>query len=238
VNAVKGPKTLNAKVTRIVQTEKSDKTYEAKVYFVKNDRIECLTSRAVVVAVASNYLHAIQMEPSLTDRQWEAVNSLGAGQYTVIHLVLDAKANSLFKVGGKLPFPVISRGPLGVIYGILEDPPKGQKDEIFTLLVHGDYARTYLEPQDKLRNDYVKQLDAIWPGFAKHVKGAYFFGYHPGATPAWPVGRSPLDEKSASLQDPVMGLYLVGDYIFSSHVDGSVISGRRAAERIAKLLKK
>jgi monoamine oxidase len=238
VEAVKGPKTLNARVTRIVQSRNGNGAVEAKVYYNRFDKIQYISARAVVVSAACNYLHAIQMEPSLTEEQWDAINSLGAGQYTVVHLVLDTKANALFKVNGKLPFPVISRGPLGVIYGILEDPPRNQKEEIFTLLVHGDYARTYLEPQDNLRNNYVKALDKIWPGFASYVKGAYFYGYHPGATPAWPRGRSPLDAKSASLQNPVMNMYLVGDYIYSSHVEGSVISGRKTAERIEKILKK
>ncbi len=237
VAAIKGPKILNARVARIVRTMNSDKTVEAKVYYMRNNKMECITSRAVVVAVAWNYLHSIEMEPTLSKQQWDAVYTLTAGQYYVVHILLDPKANAMFKSNGKLPFPVISRGQLGVIYGVLEEPPAGQKLEVFTLLVHGDYARTYLEPLDNMKKEYLDGLDKIWPGFSKYVHAVYFYGYHPGATPAWPVGRSPLDAGSKSLLKPAMGLYLAGDYIYSSHVEGSVISGRRVADEIAKALK-
>jgi hypothetical protein len=237
VSAIKGPRTLNARVTRITRTM-NDKTVDVKVYYLQNNKEKCISSRAVVVAVASNYLHSIQMEPTLSKEQWDAVYTLTAGQYYVVHILLDPKANALFKYNGRLPFPVISRSQLGVIYGILEEPPAGQKSEVFTLLVHGDYARTYLEPLDNMKKEYLAGLDKLWPGFSGYVQAVYFYGYHPGATPAWPVGRSPLDEKSKSLFNPVMGLYLAGDYLYSSHVEGSVISGRRVAGEIARALKK
>jgi monoamine oxidase len=237
VGAIKGPKTLNARVTRIIRTEKPDKTVDVKVYYLQNNKEKCLTSRAVVVAVASNYLHSIQMEPTLSKEQWDAVYTLTAGQYYVVHILLDPKVNAKLKYNGRLPFPIISRSQLGVIYGILEEPPAGQKSEVFTLLVHGDYARTYLEPLDNMKKEYLAGLDKIWPGFSGYVQAVYFYGYHPGATPAWPVGRSPLDEKSKSLFKPVMGLYLAGDYLYSSHVEGSVMSGRHVAQEIAEALK-
>ncbi|MDQ7826723.1 MAG: NAD(P)/FAD-dependent oxidoreductase [Candidatus Eremiobacteraeota bacterium] len=235
--AIKGPKILNARVTRIVRTLMPDNTVEVKVHYLLNNRMECINSKAVVVAVSWNHLHSIQMEPTLSKQQWDSVYSLTAGQYYVVHILLDTKANSLLKYDGKLPFPIISRGRLGVIYGVLEEPPAGQKLEVFTLLIHGDYARTYLEPLDAMKKEYLAELEKIWPGFSKYVNAVYFYGYHPGATPAWPVGRSPIDAGTKSLHDPSLGLYLAGDYLYSSHVEGSVMAGRKVAAEIAKALK-
>jgi monoamine oxidase len=192
----------------------------------------------VVVAVPYHMLHAIQMEPSLTDDQWKAVDGLVAGMYTVVHLVMDVEANKFLMVDGKIPFPVLSRGPLGVIYGFLEKPAKDQKEEIFSLLIHGDYTRSYLEPQDKIRSRVLAGLDAIWPEFSKHLHGAYFYSYHPAATPGWPPGRSPIDTLHQSLKQENVGLFLAGDYIFSSHAEGAVMSGQLAAKKIGELLKR
>ena len=139
-------------------------------------------------------------------------------------------------VEGKRYFPVLTRGPLGVVYGFLATDRASKKQEIFTLLVHGDHARTYLEPKDKIRERLLAEMDVIWPGFSKKVQGAYFYDYHPVATPGWPVGRSPLDELSESLRQENLGLYLAGDYVYSSHAEGAVLSGREVARKIADSL--
>lgn len=236
--AIKAKKTLNAKVTRIVRREMPDGTHECKVYYLKNSKLECVEASNVVVAVAWNYLHLIQMDPGLTEEQWQAINTLESGEYSVVHFIMDTKANEMFKTNGKLSFPILSRGPLGVIYGIVGKPSENQTEEVFTLLIHGKYAMFYLDPQDKIKKDLISHLEKIWPGFSQYVKAAYFYGYHPGATPSWPVGRSPLDAKSKSLQKPVAGLYLVGDYIYSNHADGAVISAQKVAQIISNAKKK
>jgi len=237
VQAIHGPKTLGARVTRIVRTRAADGSIECTVYYFKNNTVGSVKAKKVVVAVPYHLLHAIQFEPTLTDDQWKAVDTMIPGFYTSVHFIIDAEANKFLLVNGKNPFPILTRGPLGVIYGVVEVPPASQKQEVFSLLPFGDVTRTYLQPQDKLRESYLAELDKLWPGFSKYVHGAYFYGYHPAAIPGWPVGRSPLDALSASLREENVGLYLAGDYLYSSGADGAVKSGRAAAEKVATDLK-
>ncbi|MBI4061349.1 MAG: FAD-dependent oxidoreductase [Elusimicrobia bacterium] len=238
VKAIRGPKVLGALVTRVVRARGADGKTRVVVHYKENGVMRSAEAEKVVLAVPYHMLHAIQMEPSLTDEQWRAVDGLSAGTYTVVHFILDVAANKKLLVDGKIPFPVLTRGPLGVIYGFLEKPEPGQTEEAFTLLVHGDYSRSYLEPRDKIRGRLLAELDKIWPGFSSFARETHFYGHHPAATPGWPVGRSPLDELHASLRAENVGLYLAGDYLYSSHSDGAVRSGREAAVKVAAVLAK
>ena len=237
VERIKGPKILGARVARIVRTKNADGRTEARVYYHKDGRMQSIKAEKVIVTVPYHFLHAIQMEPSLTEAQWQAVDSLTPGRYVVVHFVLDTEANKVLLVNGKNPFPVLTRGPLGVVYGFLELPKPAQKKETFGLLIHGDFARPYLEPQDKMRERLLAEMDKLWPGFSKYVLETYFYNYHPVATPGWPPGRSPIDTAQDSLRQENVGLFLAGDYIYSSHSEGSVISGRETAKKIAAELK-
>ena len=236
IKAIRGPKTLGALVTRIARARKPDGSTRAVVYYKKDGVMRSAEAEKVVVTVPYHLLHSIQMEPSLTDEQWRAVDTLIPGGYAVVHFLLDVAANEKLLVGGKIPFPVLTRGPLGVVYGFLEKPAPGRKEEVFTLLVHGDYSRYYLEPRDAVRGRLLAELDKIWPGLPAFVRATYFYGYHPAAIPGWPVGRSPLDGLHASLRAENVGLYLAGDYLYSSHSDGAVRSGRDAADKVAASL--
>jgi len=233
VQAIKGPKTLGAAVTRIVRSKKADGGTEAVVYYEKDGAMLSIKAEKVVVSAPYHMLHAIQMEPSLSEEQWQAVDSLIPGMYTVVHVLLDTEANKTLLVDGKIPFPVLTRGPLGVVYGFLEKPAPSQKTEVFSVLVHGEYTRTYLEPRDKMREKLLSEMDKLWPGFSKYVQGVYFYGYHPVATPGWPPGRSPIDSAQESLRQENVGLFLAGDYVYSSHAEGAVLSGRTIAKKIA-----
>ncbi len=238
VGAIRGPKTLGATVTRIVRSKKANGRTEAVVYYSKEGVTRTLSAEKVVLAVPYHMLQAVQLEPTLSDEQWKAVETLIPGTYLVVHLVMEAGANESMKVEGKRFFPVLTRGPLGVVYGFLSPDRETKKSEIFTLLIHGDHARTYLEPKDKIRERLLAEMDALWPGFSKKVQGAYFYDYHPVATPGWPVGRSPIDSLSESLRQENLGLYLAGDYVYSSHAEGAVLSGREVANKIALSLEK
>ncbi|OGR60704.1 MAG: hypothetical protein A2X36_10295 [Elusimicrobia bacterium GWA2_69_24] len=237
IAALKGPKTLGALVTRIVRTKKADGSTEVVVHYRKDDMMRSVRAEKAVVAVPYHLLHSIQFEPPLTEQQWQAVDSLIPGLYTVVHFIIDARAGEKLLVDGKIPFPVLTRGPLGVVYGFLEKPEASQRELVFTLLIHGDYARSYLEPRDKIRQRLLSELDQLWPGFSGSVKDTHFYGYHPAATPGWGPGRSPLDAPHASLRSENVGLFLAGDYLYSSHADGAVRSGRDAARKIAQELK-
>lgn len=237
VEAIKGPKTMGARVTRVVRTKNQDGSTHCTVYYLKNNVMESLEAKKVVVAVPYQLLHTIQFEPPLSTEQWKAVDTLVPGHYAVVHFIIGTEANKTLLINGKNPFPILTRGPLGVIYGFLESPQPSQKEEIFSLLIFGDYTKSYLESQDSLRAKYVAELEKLWPGFSRYVHGAYFYGYHPSATPCWPPGRSPLDALSASLRNESTGLYLAGDYIYSSHAEGTVRSGREVAKKIKAALK-
>ncbi|HXE72096.1 MAG TPA: FAD-dependent oxidoreductase [Candidatus Nitrosotenuis sp.] len=233
--ALRGPNMLGARVTRIVRRRVADGSVKCTVEYMKDGRLQRTHASRVVVAVPYHLLHAIQMEPSLTDTQWQAVNSLEPGRYAVVHMVLDTRANRLFEVQGRLPFPVMTCGPLGVIYGVVDPPAPGQEEEIFALLVYGDYTRYYLEPLDQVRARLLGELEKLWPGFSAYVRGVYFYSYHPAATPSWPVGRSNLDALAAALREENLGLFLAGDYLYSSHSEGAVRSGQEAARKILAL---
>lgn len=237
VRAIRGPKTLGVTVSRIVHSRKADGTTEAVVYYSKGGLTRTLKAEKVVVAVPYHMLQAVQMEPTLSEEQWKAVETLIPGTYMVVHLVMEPGSNRSLLAEGKRFFPVLTRGPLGVVYGFLYPDRDSKKKEIFTLLIHGDHARTYLEPKDKIRERLLVEMDALWPGFSKKVQGAYFYDYHPVATPGWPVGRSPMDRLSESLREENQGLYLAGDYVYSSHAEGAVMSGQEVAKKIAASLK-
>lgn len=232
-DAFKGPRTLGALVTRIVRTKKADGTTEAVVYYQKDGVMRSMTAQKVILTVPYHILHSIQLEPPLTDTQWQAVDAIVPGMYQVVHFIIDTAANKILLIDGKNPFPALTRGPLGVVYGFSDIPPASQKEEIFSLLIHGDYTRTYLESRDKMRVRLLDEMDKRWPGFSKYVHATHFYGYHPAATPAWPAGHSPLDATHASLREANVGLYLAGDYVSSSHAEGAVKSGRVAAEKVA-----
>ncbi|MGK5085530.1 NAD(P)/FAD-dependent oxidoreductase [Bdellovibrionota bacterium FG-1] len=237
VGSLKGPKSLGSRVTRIVRTQGANGQTHVTVYYLKDSVVHTAEAEKVVVAVPYYLLHAIQMEPTLNEQQWKAVDTLKSGAYTVVHFIIDTAVAKTLLVDDKVPFPVLTRGPLGVVYGFLEKPQAGQKKMIFSLLIHGEEARTYLEPQDKIRDRVLAELDKTWPGFSKHVLATYFYGYHPAATANWPPGRSPFDALQLSLREENKGLFLAGDYLYSSHAEGAVISGREAAKKVAARLK-
>lgn len=238
VRRLKGPKTLGATVTRVVRRKTEGGGTEAVVHYRKDNAMRSVKAAKVVLAVPYHVLHAVQLEPGLTETQWKAVDALSAGRYTVVHFIIGAGGAESLLVDGKVPFPVLTRGPLGVVYGFLEKPAPSQKKVVFTLLVHGDHTRTYLEPTDKVRAGLLAELDKVWPGFSGHVQETYFYGYHPAAIAAWPPGHSALDPLHLSLREENAGLFLAGDYLYSSHADGAVRAGRAAAQKAAASLLK
>jgi monoamine oxidase len=186
-----------------------------------------------VVAVPFTHLHQIQIEPPLSEDRWQAILTLRMGQYAVVHLVVDKAARALWLRDGKSPFPVLTDGPLGVVYGPPGGEPGGGR-ELFSLLVHGIAARGFhMAPREQKVAELLRALDVLWPAFSKHVKASHVYTFHPAAIPVWPPGRSPLDEGAERLRTPELGLSLAGDYLWNAHSDGAARSGIDAAARIA-----
>lgn len=227
--SINGPKILGAQVTH-VERKTVDGKLHATVRYLKNSRQESVEGEAVVLAVPWVNLHQIQCDPPLTPAQLEALGRLGRGQYTVVHLVLDRGAAQLW--GQADPFPVLSGGELGVIYGPHATETAGQ-ELVFSLLIYGPEAEAYhMAPRDIKRTELLEGLDQFWPGFSKYVKEVMFYTYHPCAVTYWPKGRSPLDAGSVALRTPNAGLFLAGDWTESSHAEGAVRSALEVVHQV------
>jgi monoamine oxidase len=237
VRALRGPKTLSALVTRVERTHGAGGRLGVRVYYQKERRLHVVEAERVVIAVPFWRLHQIEMSPPLSDKKWQAIQSLARGQYTVVHLLMPKEARKLWMIGGKPPLALLTDGALGVVYGTFGEPPAAAPAEVFSMLIHGPAAASFhMVPRENKLRDLYAHLDRLWPGFSKQVQVSQVFTYHPAAIPVWPPGRSPLDELSHELRQPELGLHLAGDYLYNAHADGAARSGIRAAERIAEEL--
>lgn len=231
--SIGGSKVLNAVVTHIERKTVNGKVH-ATVRYLKNSRQESVEGDAVVLAVPWVNLHQIQLDPPLTAPQLEALGRLGRGQYTVVHLLLDKAVTALW--AKEDPFPVLSGGELGVLYGPHATETSGP-NIVFSLLIYGPEAEAYhMAPRDIKRTEILEALDQYWPGFSKHVQEAMFYTYHPCAVTYWPKGRSPLDAGSKALRTPNAGLFLAGDWTESSHAEGAVLSAQEAVRQVEDYL--
>lgn len=229
-----GPRLLHSEVTAIKRLATGSRPGWEVTYQTGRD-IHHLQADAVVVAIPFTRLHAIQFDPPLDAARWKAIKSLGYGQYTVVHFIVSRAIESLW--GAPSPFPVLSSGQLGVIYG-----PHGQgnarDEEVFSLLIYGNEAEAWhMKPREAKVADALAELDHYWPGFSRHVKSTFVYGYHPAAIACWPAGHSPLDAGSRLLRQPMDGgLFLAGDWLYSSHAEGAARSGLDTAKAVARFL--
>lgn len=231
VGALRGGKTLNATVSRIVH----EPGQRVRVQYVHDAVLREIEADRVVVAVPFVRLPGIVFEPPLSDRKWQAVNSLVRGQYVVVHFLMDKQADALWNLGGISPFPVLTRGPLGVIYGINEQSPPTQDLQVFTLLIYGPPAQAFhMQPREAKIRELLAALDAMWPSFSGHVQSSYVYSYHPAAIPVWPPGRAPIDELGQALLEPEANVYLTGDYTWSGHSEGAARSALLQSEKLAR----
>jgi monoamine oxidase len=229
-----GTKLLSATVTAVERWRTPDGATRARVSYLRGDHAASVEGDRVVLAVPFFRLHQIRFEPPLSDDKWQAILTLDRGQYTVVHLLVDRDAQATWLVNGQSPFPVLTDGPLGVVYGVMHDSPPSQPLQVFSLLVHGSAAAAFhMVPRDVKLREIRAALDRLWPGLSAHVRGAEVWSYHPAAIPVWPPGRSPLDGPARSLREPELGLYLAGDYTLGAHSSAAAESGQAAAARIS-----
>ncbi|HET6150414.1 MAG TPA: FAD-dependent oxidoreductase [Polyangia bacterium] len=240
-DAIPGRKTLLATVTAIERWRTPDGRTRARVSYLRNQRLETVEAERVILAVPFVRIHQIRIDPPLSKEKWRAISSLHRGQYTVVHLLVDKGARETWQVRGQppapapqpSPFPVLTDGPLGVVYGVVHESPAAQPLEVFSLLIHGAAADAFhMVPRDTKVREILGALDKLWPGLAAHVHSSQVFSYHPAALPVWPPGRSPLDAQARALREPELGLTLAGDYTVSAHSNGAAESGQAAAARI------
>jgi monoamine oxidase len=183
----------------------------------------------VVTAIPLYRLYDIQFDPPLSDEIRKAVATQAWGAYFTAHVFLDAPVAEIARgtlAGATLP--VLSDGPLGVIY------PTGSP-QILNLLVHGDYAEGFntrtVEP-DAIRAALLAAFDELSPGFSPHVGRMTFYRFHPRAIASWPVGRSRFDELAEVLRKPYGRVYFAGDFTEGTHSDGAAWSAIRVTEQI------
>lgn len=234
--ALHGDKTLSALVTRIERWKNESGQLAVRVHYQHDRKTYTIEGERVVLAVPFWRLHQIEMIPPLSTEKWQAVQTLSRGQYTVVHMLMQQpkEVRRLWLVDGKNPFSVLTSGPLGVVYGVHDAKPPQSETEVFSLLIHGQYAAAFhMIPRELRLGEVYGELEKLWPGFSQFVKSSYVYTYHPGAIPVWPPGRSPLDEPAQKLREPELGLHLAGDYLYNAHSDGAARSGIAAAERIA-----
>ncbi|MEZ4299526.1 MAG: NAD(P)/FAD-dependent oxidoreductase [Polyangiaceae bacterium] len=238
--AIEGHVTTSSRVIRVVLPEGDPAPGAARVEYMRDGRIQAITADRVVLAVPFIRLHELDIRPPLSAAKWDAVEGLRRGEYVVVHYLVDkVGGDKLWRDrSGRTPFPVLSNGQLGVIYGVRGEGSDSAPTDVFGLLIYGKWARKlHMKSVQEVEQLTIPELDHLWPGFAGLVKATYVYSYHPAAVPVWPVGRSPIDEKSQSLFAPEHGLYLTGDYLISAHSVGAVKSATCQSSRIVKDLK-
>jgi monoamine oxidase len=224
-----------ANITKSAMVQRVDRRGgSATVSYLHGGKLKTLKAQHVVVAVPPWRLHQIHFEPTLSKKKWDGVTTLMRGSYTVVHMIVNKEHRKITYVNGENPFPVLSDGVTGVIYGAQSEAPADSPNEVFAFLVHGGAAYGFhMLPREAKIKEMLDGMDKLWPGFSKHVVSSYVYTYHPGAITVWPSGRSPIDDESEALRTPEGNLYLVGDWLWSGHSDGAARSGMAAAEAIA-----
>jgi monoamine oxidase len=235
--AFKGPKTMSALVTGITRKNEPDGKIKVTVTYVKDNVVQTLEAERVVLAVPFFRVHQIVIEPPLAEERWRGIQSLGLGQYTVVHFLISKEARSLWTLAGETVLPVLTDGPLGVVYGVQHESSPSQPLDVFALLIYGMRARMWhMVPRDLKIDEALGELDRLWPGFKKHVRATHVYTYHPASLAVFPPGRSPVDELAEAVRRPDQGVYLAGDWTMGSHSDHAAKSGIEAARAIAKEL--
>ena len=234
-----GPVQLNAEVVAVKSVPQGGGAYDCEVTYMTGREMRQMRSDAVVVAVPWVRLHGIQFDPPLGEARWNAIDTLGRGQYTVAHFIMSTEAMKLWTTdNGASPFPILSNGPLGVIYGP-HNKGNGAGEMVFGLLIYGPEAQAHhMKPRDAKRDEILAELDKLYPGFSKYVRATYMYGYHPASVAYWPPGRSPLDEGSALIRQPKDALFLAGDWLYNSHSEGAALAALQTAKDVAAFLKK
>ena len=223
---------LNKLVTHIKST---DTGVEVTASDMGTFQQQLYRAKYVISTVPLFRLNDIQFSPPLSRDRKEAIQTQSGGSYFTAHVLLDNKASHFWKTKGVSLLPIISDGPLGVIYEGMSEP---NKDAILNLLVNGSYAdhfnsRVSGGPED-VQETLTEAFEKQWPGFRPLVKQMTFYRYHPHAIASWPVGRSRFDSLSDSLRQPQGRIYFAGDFTEDTHSNGASLSAIRVVKDILK----
>ncbi|MEB3327962.1 MAG: NAD(P)/FAD-dependent oxidoreductase [Candidatus Sericytochromatia bacterium] len=193
-------------------------------------------ARHVVSTMPLFRLYEVQVTPPLSARVQEAIGTQTWGAYFTAHVVLDAAARRFWTTpGGEEILPILTGGPLGVIYGGNTPEGDGGAHTVLNLLVTGDHAEVFNARTgsiDEARTAIGAALEAQFKGITPHVRYMNFVRYHPRAIASWPLGRSRFDALSEELRRPQGRLYLAGDFTEGTHSDGAAWSAARVVRQI------
>ncbi|MEB3283924.1 MAG: FAD-dependent oxidoreductase [Candidatus Sericytochromatia bacterium] len=223
---------LGHQVTRIAR---SAHKVEVTALNTPSHQVRHFTARHVVSTMPLYRLYEVQLVPPLSPKAQEAINTQTWGAYCTAHVVLDAQASKYWHVKGADILPILTGGPLGVIYGANSGP--ASKFTALNLLITGEYGEQFNARTgtiDAARQEVTRALEKQWPGIARSIKYMNFVRYHPRAIASWPVGRSRFDALSETLRKPQDRLYLAGDFTEGTHSDGAAISAIRTVRQICE----
>lgn len=223
----------NIRLNQLVTHIKSD---ESGVEVVATDQANFqqrkYRARYAITAIPLFRLNDIQFTPPLTAERRQAIQTQSAGAYFTAHVVVDGKADRFWKHDNESVLPILSDGPLGVIY---EGYSEAGHDAILNLLVTGADAERFnarIGTPDDIRESLLQAFETLWPGFKSSVKQMTFYRYHPRAIASWPVGRSRFDHLSDSLRQPQGNIYFAGDFTEDTHSNGAATAAIRAVKGI------
>lgn len=227
---------LNTQVTNVVDTPEG---VEIRAVDTSSFENKTFKARFTVLAIPLYRLFELQFVPRLSEQVYQAIHTQTWGSYFTVHVLLDKAAEKYFSRQGENILPLLTGGPLGVIY-----PGMGAGDGqhfLVNLLVTGDQAEAFNARTVSL-DDVQKQLEEAFektfPGIRPALRKFTFFRYHPRAIASWPVGRSRFDTLSQELRKAHGHLYFAGDFTESSHSDGAVIAAQRVSRQIAQVMGK
>jgi monoamine oxidase len=220
---------LNQLVTHIKST---DTGVELTVTDMGTFAQHIFRAKYVITTIPLFRLDDIQFSPPLSSDRREAIKTQSGGAYFTAHVLVDSKASHFWMHKDESVLPILTDGPLGVIYEGKSEPGK---DAALNLLVTGSYAERFNSRVNGLEDDQKTLLEAFdkqWPGFSQSVKQMIFYRYHPWAIASWPVGRSRFDSLSDSLRTPQGRIYFAGDFTEDTHSNGAAHSAKRVVKDI------
>ncbi len=223
---------LNKLVTHIKST---DTGVEVTTSDMGNFQQQIYRAKYVITTVPLFRLNDIQFNPPLSQDRKEAIQTQSGGAYFTAHVLVDNKASHFWKTKDISFLPIISDGPLGVIY---EGKTESNNDAVLNLLINGSYAERFNSrvsggPED-VQEALIEAFEKQWTGFRPSVKQMTFYRYHPHAIASWPVGRSRFDSLSDSLRQPQGRIYFAGDFTEDTHSNGASLSAIRVVKDILK----
>lgn len=222
---------LNQLVTHIKST---DSGVEVTATDQANFQQQVFRAKYVITAIPFFRLNDIQFTPPLSADRQQAIQTQSGGAYFTAHVITDGKASRFWTHDDESVLPIISDGPLGVIY---EGKSEAGQDAILNLLVCGSYAERFnarVNAPDEIRESLLAAFEKQWPGLRPLVKQMTFYRYHPRAIASWPVGRSRFDQLSDALRQPQGRVYFAGDFTEDTHSNGAASSAIRVVKGILR----